>query len=170
MSKEITFRVSNARKVSFGVMSCDINIGVTEGDKFIGMFTVPDFILKKNEKGYYYQEPSKPYIKNGEHQVDDQGYKRYLKFFKLYEEKGAGQDPEKYAATKDAFAARSHLIDLMVEKAKSLGWLEGATTTTAKRSAPARTTRQAPPASAKTTIEENEGSSPFGEDDDSIPF
>lgn len=171
-TKNIAFKFINSRKVTFALLASDLAIGYTgEDGKFVGLFVVPDFLLKKSEtKGYYFQAPSKPYMKNGEHQVDDAGYKRYLEFFRLFTEKGAGADPEKYSPTKASFDARKHIIGLLVKELERLG---GASTTEAPKraatrtTAPARTTR---PTAAATSIDEEEVSVPGGDEDDDLPF
>lgn len=174
MARDFDVRIINARKVSFALMACDVAIGYRdENNKFVGVFTVPDFILKKNERGYYYSEPSKPYIKNGVHveKEDANGVvrKQYLKFFKLYEEKGADKnDPSRYAATSAAFEGRKGLIGKMVEAMERLGLGEDVSDAPAPRARtpkPARTTK---PVAARTEIDEDEGESLV--DDDDLPF
>lgn len=173
--KNIAFKFINSRKVSFAKLAADLAIGFTANDgKFVGLFVVPDFLLKESPtKGYYFTGPSKPYLKDGVHQVDDNGYKRYLEFFKLYTEKGANSaEPDKYAATKPAFEARKHIIGLLVKELESLGD-SGSSQAAAPRAAtrqvaPARATR---PTQAKQAIEEIEVAVPGGEDDDDdMPF
>lgn len=178
-NRNITFKVINARKVSFAELAADIAIGYTnDAGQFIGLFVVPDFLLKKSPtKGYYYQGPSKPYIKDGEHLVDDNGYKRYLEFFRLYSEMGAGDDPSKSSPTKNAFEARKHIIAILVEAMNQLGGDSGASSSSrapgrapsrpAAATAPARSAR---PAKAQTQIEEEEVAAPGDDDDDSMPF
>lgn len=175
MAKEIAFKFINSRKVSFASLAADLAIGYTgEGGKFVGLFVVPDFLLKKSPKsGYYYQGPSKPYIKDGVHQVDDNGYKRYLEFFRLFSEKGAGEDPTKYSPTKAAHEARKYIIGLLVDELGKLGG-EDATQSAAPARSKARSTapaRAARPTTAKTQIDEDVVDSvDESEDDDDMPF
>lgn len=171
--KTIAFKFINSRKVSFALLAADLAIGFNgEGGKFVGLFVVPDFLLKKSEtKGYYYQGPSKPYIKNGEHQKDDNGYNRYLEFFRLYTEKGAGTEPDKYSPTKQAFEGRKRIIALLVEELQRLGadapTQAAAPRAAARTAAPARATR---PAAVTSAIAEEEVAGPGVDEDDDMPF
>ena len=170
-SKSIAFKFINSRKVGFALLASDLAIGYTDdGGRFVGLFTVPDFLLKKSAtKGYYYQSPSKKYLKNGEPVKDDNGYDRYLEFFRLFTEKGAGQDPDKYSPTKASFEARKFLIGLLVKELESLGGETAAPAPRAatRNTAPARSTR---PTAATTAIEEDEIAVPGGDEDDDLPF
>jgi hypothetical protein len=174
MAKEIAFKFINSRKVSFAVLASDLSIGYKDDTgKYTPLFVIPDFLLKKSPtKGYYYQGPSKPYMKDGVHQQDDNGYNRYLEFFRLYTEKGAGKEPDKFAPTSAAFDARKYLIGLMVEELNQLGGeAEAAPARPAARStrtaAPAKATR---PAAAATEIEEEEIAVPCDDEDEPLPF
>jgi hypothetical protein len=175
MAKEIAFKFINSRKVSFAVLASDLSIGYKDDSgKYTPLFVIPDFLLKKSAtKGYYYQGPSKPYMKDGVHQQDDNGYNRYLEFFRLYTEKGAGKEPDKYAPTGAAFEARKYLIGLLVAELNQLG---GEAEATPARPA-ARATRSAAtapratrPAEAATAIEEEEVAVPGDEEEDPLPF
>lgn len=171
MAKNITFKVINARKVSFAVLAADIAVGYTgDSEEFVGLFVIPDFLLKKSPtKGYYYQGPSKPFMKEGVHQEDDKGYKRYLEFFRLYTEKGAGAEPEKYSPTKASWDARKHIIAILVEALAQVGGetevvpVKRAT----QRTAPARSTR---PVGKTTTIDEEAVGVPSEDADEDMPF
>lgn len=179
-NRTITFKVINARTVPFAALSADIAIGYTDqNNQFVGLFIIPDFLLKKSPtKGYYYQAPSKPYIKDGEHQVDEQGYKRYLEHFRLFTEKGAGADPDKMAPTKGAWDARKHIIGLLVEAMNALGGDSAEQSAPpARRAAPRQSgaaqasgRAAARPAAAATVIDEDEVDSPLEDDDDDMPF
>lgn len=166
-TRTIAFKLINSRKVSFAPLATDLAIGYTDdAGKFVGLVVIPDFLLKKSPtKGYYFSGPSKPFMKNGEQQVDDNGYKRYLEFFKLYSEKGAGTDPEKYSPTKAAFEFRKYLIGLMVDELNKLGGEDAAP---AARKPAARTTSARPskPVAAVTVIDDDEVGIPGMDDED----
>lgn len=175
MAREFAVRIVNARTVSFAPMACDVAIGYTEGDgKFVGLAIVPDFILKKSAtKGYYFSGPSKPFVKNGEIQKDDNGYDKHLEFWKLYGEVGGGKDPNAYGITNAAWEFRKYLIQLMVETYESLGGSSAGGSGGAKKPAKPAARRQAAkpaPAAAATAIDEDEVGMPDDEEDDSYPF
>lgn len=93
-------------------------LGYKTDNGFVPLLEARDFVLKRKNDGssLYYQAPSKPRIRQGEHVVDDRGYKVYDNIIDLYGEKGAGQDKEKWSPTKAAFALRKHILD-QAEKA-----------------------------------------------------
>jgi hypothetical protein len=65
----------------------DIALGDTDADgNFSGVFDVKGLVLKeKNDgTGYYYQVPSKPRLKGGKIQKDDEGRSIYDKIFDLH--------------------------------------------------------------------------------------
>jgi hypothetical protein len=174
-NRNIAFKFINSRKVSFASLAADLAIGYNDdAGKFVGLFVVPDFLLKKSPtKGYYYQGPSKPYMKDGEHQIDDAGYKRYLEFFRLFSEKGAGEDPTKYSPTKSAHEGRKYLIGLLVDEMGKLGVTDDAAPAARAPKASTRTAtvKATRPATAKTTIEENSVDAVDSDtDDDDMPF
>lgn len=172
-NRPITFKFINSRKVSFASLAADLAIGYTDdAGKFVGLFVVPDFLLKKSPtKGYYYQGPSKPYMKDGEHQVDEAGYKRYLEFFRLFTEKGAGEDPTKYSPTKSAHEGRKYLIGLLVDEMGKLGVDDTAPAArTPKASTRTATAKATKPVAAKTVIEEDSVGAVGDDDDSDMPF
>jgi hypothetical protein len=180
--KEFTIKIVNARQVSWAVLSADVAFGFTDdAGAFHGVFTVPDVVLKKSPtKGYYFNGPSKLFMKNGEVQKDEEGRDRYLEFLKLYAEKGANPDkPSEFAVTSDAWEGRKHVIGLLVEAARTLGIdvdapqrgrpaakAPAAKAPAARAAVPARPTR---PATAQTVVEEDDMGSAIG-DDDELPF
>lgn len=183
MAKQLAFRVVNARTgLNWCRMVADLAIGYQDDSgAFVGLFEVRGCVLKNGQKGAYVQFPSKPRIKNGEHQTDDEGRPIYDSTFDLYMELGAGNDPEKRAPTEKAWEARRYVIELF-ETAEQGASAETSGRGGARKAAasPPRsgTPRTAPPkppapkaapAMAQTTIDDDEAGSPLGDDDD-LPF
>lgn len=177
MAKDFAVRVVNARKVAWAELAADLAVGYTDNGKFVGLFVVPDLVLKrkKSDGSYYYQGPRKPYIKNGEPVKDENGFDRYLEFFQLYREKGGGDDPSAVATTKASWEFRKYLISLLVDAAQKIGVDVDArpaarSNTRTSRPAPRREAAKAAPEAAATVIDEDEVGAPGDDEDDSWPF
>ena len=189
MAKQLAFRVVNARAdLSWCLLVADLAIGYQDdGGKFIGLFETRGCALKRSMKGdLYVQFPSKPRIKGGEQQKDDQGRPIYDNCFDLYMELGGGEDKTKRAPTEAAWDARKYIIGLF-EKVHAGTEAEGAGRGGAKpaparaipakappaRGVPARVgaTAPPPPAGGRESIEDDSAGTPFDEEqDEDLPF
>lgn len=122
------------------------------------VFVVRGFTLKSKSdgSGHYWQAPSKPRIKNGEHLKDDKGFAIYDAHFDLY---GETDSEGKYSPTKDAFQARKDLIELAVK-----AWQVSAQASNGRGSTAAKPTK---PAGVATGVE---GGDALDSEDDDLPF
>lgn len=127
-----------------------------EDGEFVGLFLVKDFTLKeKTEGGYFFLAPGKARMKNGQPEKNDKGYTIYDSYYDLYrEEDGEGKN----APTKGAWNFRDVVLEKAVEHFEGLG--------KSKASKPkAKVT-----AGKKIQEQETEVESPFGDDDDDLPY
>lgn len=106
------FEVVNMRQGGGSALGFfNLNVGYKKSDgTFVPLLTSKDFALKRSKAGaMYFQPPSKPRIRQGEHQVDAQGFKQYDSIVDLYIEKGAGKEGG-WGPTKEAFGFRAAII------------------------------------------------------------
>ena len=122
MAKDLSFQVINVRSGGeYSVMGCDIAVGYTTGEEFVGLLTLRGLWLrqKKDGDGYMIQWPAKLRVRNGETVKDAKGFDKYDNFIDLYGEKGASGDPEKYAITEMAWKFKDKLIKMMLDAAEN---------------------------------------------------
>lgn len=120
---DFAVKVSNMRSGGGNALAFfNIQFGYRKDNAFTPLMEARDFVLKRSRAGdLYYQPPSKPRIRNGEHQVGTDGYKIYDAIIDLYGEKGAGKDKEKWSPTKAAFALRKHILEQASTALAALG-------------------------------------------------
>lgn len=161
---DFSFEVVNMRQGGGSALGFfNLNLGYKKDGTFVPLLTSKDFALKRSKKGeLYFQPPSKPRIRNGEHQTDTNGFKMYDSIVDLYIEKGAGKDGG-WGPTKEAFAFRKAILT-QAEAALSAMTKDNA----------GRGARPAPAGVASAVEGGDEpdifGGSDDGHDDDSLPF
>jgi ribosomal protein L12E/L44/L45/RPP1/RPP2 len=171
MAKDLSFRVINVRAGGeYSVMGCDVAVGYTTGDEFVGLLTLRGLWLRKKKEGdgYMIQWPAKPRMRNGEAVKDAKGYDKYDNFIDLYGEMGAAGDPEKYAITEMAWKFKDKLIKMMLEAAESApkAAAKPASKPAGKSSAPAARATAARPTRSTAPVAVAEEA----DEDDDLPF
>lgn len=187
MAKQLAFRVTNVRSdFDWCLLIGDLNIGYQDGEgPFVGLLEVRGCVLKNGSKGKWLQFPSKPRMRSGEHQKDDQGRPIYDNVVDLFMELGAGNSPDKRAPTKEAWKCMDYLVGLFTAALETSqaenGGRGGARGSSAPRASAPRSGRPqaravaAPAGASVRTMDApqvvDEDDDPIGvSDDDDLPF
>ena len=150
---ELAVRVDNLRVGPYGQVLAFFNLvfGTETDDKFVGLFVVKDFALKKkNDGGFWFQSPGKPRKKDGKIVEDENGYQKWDDYFDLYWETDSSG---KRSASKASWKFKDYILEQVVAAFTAVSEID-ATTSSAKSQrakAPAKAATRTPAAAATAT-------------------